>query len=231
MQTYLPYSDQKINAAALSEKDLGHQINAAMTILETNKKIKKGWQWHPGIKMWIGHDDFLAQYIARMLFEWKVQGWTDTFKVHDRMIKMGYHEQAIIARKIDPPWWWGVKRFHAGQKASLLRHDREWYGRLFTNISAGLCEWWPVQTEGNFIYGPQPAPDGRFDYILDGKPMFPEVSKMSDNVFMRHANTFHRLMKSDEPLTSRDQHLFGSLRAHHDRLHTLRTYDTHGHVQ
>jgi len=231
MQTYLPYTDLKINAAVLHEKDLGHQINTGMTILETLKDKQRGWQWHPGFKMWRSNEDLLAQYISRMLYEWKDNGFTDTFRVHERFALLGLDDRAIIVRKIDKPWWWGVKRFHAGQQASLMRHDPRWYGKIFTNTSPGLCEWWPTETEGHFIYGPQPSPDGKFDYIVDGHPMFLEVKRMNDHDFMVHANTFHRLVKSNKPWTMRDAHMFGTLKALHDRFHSLRPYTTHEHVQ
>src|SRR5262252_695619 len=70
MRIYLPFDDIKANISVLSEEDLGKQRNCAMTILDTIANRSKGWQWHPGVMMWVGYEELLGIIARRINEEW-----------------------------------------------------------------------------------------------------------------------------------------------------------------
>jgi hypothetical protein len=232
MHTYLPYSNASINTAILSEVDLSQQIRAGLTILETLHGRDKGWQWHPAIGMWNGFEEMLAQRIVQLGIEWVNQGFRDTFNISGRLESMGYDLRYLRSQNVSTPWWWGDKPFHAAQRAALVRHDRSWYAPIFKGkVDGGLPELWPLAEQGKYKIGPQPSPDGKFDYRVDGKPLFPEARKMDDVTFLFHINNFHRLLGNKRPIKARDADIFPMLRSLHDRFHSMRFYNSHDHAR
>jgi hypothetical protein len=230
MRIFTPYDDIKLNTTCLSEDDLTIQRNNAMTILETIGGKAKGWQWHPGVTMWITSDDLLACIAHSVNMEWcAVNNDVDSLAVeYNKTLKlMGY--SLLPTSQLKFPWWWGHKKFHESNRAAMIRRNREWYGGLFANDDPGICDWWPRVDTDRWTYGPQPSPDGKFDYIIDGKPVFQTAREMLDTEFARHANTFHNLLPDIKTPISSDDPGLSLLKAFHDRFHQKRVYDTHDH--
>jgi Pyrimidine dimer DNA glycosylase len=234
MQVFVPLPDAKMNIKVLTEDMVGPQCAIATTILKTLKGKDKGWQWHPGVKMWVGNDKFLAQYTFRLIDEWKRLGYPDHYT--SVVVALGYMKFSMMP--VTTPWWWGHGKFHASNQSAMVRQNPDWYGRIFKKANPGMCEWWPLPEEGQFVFGPQPSPmngnnkyEGRFDYLVDGHPIYNDAKAMLDKEFIRHANQFHNLtpdikggIRDNEPTQ-----VLNVLRALHDRFHTQRVYTSHDH--
>lgn len=234
MRIYLPMTDIKMNIVMLSDADLTIQRNNAVTILETLRGKNKGWQWHPGVTMWIGHDDLLAKIAHELNQEWigvnfDVDGIMGIGEKYEKRLKdMGYTR--TYSTVLPPlPWWWGHQKFHDSNKAAMLRHDPAWYGELIKNARDDICDWWPRIDKDTWLYGPQPSPDGKFDYIVDGKSIFAEAKKMSHVEFAIHANMYHNLMPDITTPIRPDDPSLDLMMTVHDRFHQVRVYSTHDH--
>jgi hypothetical protein len=226
MKVHLPYADWKLNAAILDDRVLDIQCNHTVTILETILGKTKGWQWHPGVTMWMGHEDFLAQQSFLFYKQWADLGYPDHWT--KRLNKLGYFKGHTQPEK---PWWWGHKHFHETNKSALLRMNPQWYQQFFVGVPNDLTEWWPAREPGHWRYGPQPQPGGGFDYIIDGKPIYKSVKTMPQEAFVQHANVFHNLMpdlKTGVPENLNDT-MREILVALHDRFHKQRVYISHDH--
>lgn len=242
MKIYLPFDAVAKNVTVMSELDLGHQRNCALTILESIAGKAKGWRWHPGVRMWYGQEYLLAHIAYATNEEWATQvalsneeprksmdGLVKTY--HQVLYNLGFTAKELVTMPTELPWWWGHKRFHEGEKAMLLRHDPDWYGQFFPKVDNGLCEWWPRQEKDQFIYGPQMGPNGDYDeYHLDDKPIYKAVHSMTDKDFAHHANTYHNLLPDLKTPISATEPIMPSLKALHDRFHQKRVYTTHDHT-
>jgi hypothetical protein len=241
MQIYLPFPNIETNLGIMTESDLGHQRNCALTILESLSGKAKGWMWHPGVTMWAGNADLLAHIAVGINHKWceaingepytteaGIRGLSKTYI--GQLTALGFKNNVLYVEPKVKPWWWGHDRFHKGNQATLVRHDRGWYGQLF-KVDSGLCEWWPQPNEDQWVYGPQMGPDGDYaQYHLYDKPILDPVRRMSDDAFAHHANVFHNLMGKDwnRPISPKDTTL-STLRLLHDRFHQKRVYTTHDH--
>jgi hypothetical protein len=242
MKIYLPFDNVDKNVLVLSEHDLGHQRNCCLTILESLAS-GKGWTWHPGVNMWYGSEQLLAQIAYKINEEWAQQSaislgeerraFNGLVKVyHQILTDLGFDIRTIIAITPDTPWWWGHQRFHQGEKSMLVRHDPEWYRQFFPKMDNTLCEWWPRFSKDKWVYGPHIGPTGDCaEYELDDKPILRPVRGMSKKEFAAHANRYHNLLGSGNKMRISDNEpIMDSLRVLHDRFHQKRLYQTHDHV-
>ena len=74
MQTFLPYSDYDQSAAVLDYRRLGKQRVEAKQIMFALSDPNYGWQNHPAVRMWRGHEYQLAQYGIAICYEWRKRG-------------------------------------------------------------------------------------------------------------------------------------------------------------
>lgn len=126
MQTFVPFTDSVHTARVLDRQRLGKQRIESQQILQTLAGDSSGWANHPAVKMWRGHERFLANYTIDVIIEWRSRGYRDT-----RMsIVIALAERFPIASTSSPDWW-GDFRVHGSHQASLLRKDREHYQRAF----------------------------------------------------------------------------------------------------
>lgn len=228
MQTYLPFPEIAYNSAILTEVDLGQQIRSGLAILSTLSG-DLDWRWHPAVEMWDGYTDLLAKSILKMLNEWKGQGFRDTFQAVERLSDMGFNTRTLPYATEQTPWWWGDRQFHRAQKAALIRHNTDWYAPFFKGkVDPTLPEMWP-RTDG--VYEVAELLSGNKSWFTNGRPMFIESNKMSDDEFVLHANEFHRLLGPKRKISKRDISVFGMLRALHDRFHSMKFYDAHDHIR
>jgi hypothetical protein len=237
MQIYLPTPKLTTNAAILHDLDMLAQRNVGLTILESLAGKAKGWYWHPGITMWVGHEPLLAmalvlindQFIERESKQ--VRNGPSGAKQLGRDYLMKLSELGfgrLSAPPNDMPWWWGNKRFHDGNKSVLIRRNEYWYGRLFKHTPNNLCDWWPRQNQDKWIYGPQLGPNGDYsEYFINDVPVLDNVRRMNNHEFAAHANRYHNLMDG-QTITDKTATI-DLLRTMHDRFHQKRFYSTHDH--
>jgi hypothetical protein len=133
MQTFLPYPDYVDTARCLDYRRLGKQRVEAYQILRTLRgEGKKGWQHHPAVLMWKGHEAALAQYMNIMIREWKLRGYKNTMQELD------------LGPAFPPPWLYS-EGFCASHRSNLLRKDPIYYSQFGWSETADLPYVWPVQ--------------------------------------------------------------------------------------
>jgi len=151
MQTFLPYPDFALTAKALDWRRLGKQRIEARQIIETLIGISSGWNNHPAVKMWRGHEVALSMYLKSIIDEWVSRGYRNEaqfVQVIDRRhvkILFGGRPGVILktSKTIMPPWL-GNKSFHASHRSNLLRKDRAWYSRFEWKEPPSLPYVWPT---------------------------------------------------------------------------------------
>ncbi|HET6521298.1 MAG TPA: MSMEG_6728 family protein [Geminicoccaceae bacterium] len=140
MQTFLPYPDVAASVACLDHRRLGKQRVEALQVLNALAALREGrpygWQRHPAVRMWRGHDDLLAAYMNAAVDEWERRGFRNA------MARRPVPAEA--SRPRSPPWWWGDERLHASHRSNLLRKDPAHYGRFGWPEPPDLPYFWPV---------------------------------------------------------------------------------------
>jgi hypothetical protein len=221
MLVYMPYPDINVNVKVLDELTLSRQCNAVTAILELLHSDRTGWEWNPAVKMWKGHEQWLAYYGFRLFSEFRSMGYPDQWTM--RVRALGYLKTPTVPAN---PWWWGHEGFHDYNKAQLFMQDPSWYGRFFKNIDLNQMGWWP--NGDKFIRGPK-TPAGRF--MVAGHPVFDGVRSMEDKEFIEHANLFHYLTPDMKGGIRQNEQptLLNLLRTLHDRFHVQMVYTSHDH--
>ena len=136
MQTFLPYPAFAASAKVLDRQRLGKQRIEAKQILQTLLGQSLGWQHHPAVKMWRGHEYALAHYGLTVCREWRNRGYQDRqfdwfFELTETMpIIPGY------------PAWFGRDDFHASHRSNLIRKLPEWYVQFGWKEPADLPYVW-----------------------------------------------------------------------------------------
>ncbi len=119
MQTFLPYGSFEDSVNCLDYRRLGKQRVEAMQILKALKDPNYGWQNHPAVKMWRGHDEALKHYMNLCILEWISRGYNNTMKLED-----------VDDTEYNLPPFIGKEAFHASHRSNLLRKDPVWYGQF-----------------------------------------------------------------------------------------------------
>jgi hypothetical protein len=156
MQTFLPYPDFLSSLRVLDYKRLGKQRLEALQILkiitkdytlisshtldfypspeiEKQSTAKMGWQNHPAVLMWKGHEVALANYYNLSLDIWKEMGY------EQNMLKATIHNMELAM-----PDWFGNPDFHASHRSNLLRKNKEFYSKYAWTEPDNLEYVWPV---------------------------------------------------------------------------------------
>lgn len=147
MQTFVPFTDSVHTARSLDRQRLGKQRVESQQILQTLVGDSSGWANHPAVKMWRGHERFLANYTIDVILEWRSRGYRDT-----RMPVIIALAERFPISSTTPPSWWGDVNVHGSHQASLLRKDRTHYQRVFhmddEDVDLTLADFpgyvWPV---------------------------------------------------------------------------------------
>lgn len=108
--------------------------------------IRLGFCSHPAVRMWLGYEDSLRQYIDACIFEWRSRGGNSKYKT------FGTNDV------VEKPWWIASERFCWSHQASLYRKAPEWYGEKFDlkilrekdQLQRGYI-WPPNQTIQNMV--------------------------------------------------------------------------------
>jgi hypothetical protein len=152
VQTFLPYAGFADSARVLDTPRLGKQRVEAFQVLRALTVPGYGWQNHPAVRMWRGHQEALVTYGVVITEEWLRRGHADTCLAKISELSPGgavIGEDEAFAGGLVPPWV-GDEAFHLSHQSSLLRKDPEHYRPYFPDVPDDLPYVWPV---------PKPAPD------------------------------------------------------------------------
>lgn len=164
MQTFMPYSDFTKVARCLDDKRLGKQRVEALQIYQTLEKIKVredfithrdianqslgitevakldkiSWANHPIVKMWKGHEKYLAYYGWKMCQEWIARGFKDTLSIRFVNLCGGFHD----IQNHTPPVWIYNNQLHLSHQSNLIRKYPEHYTKYFPNVPNNLLYVW-----------------------------------------------------------------------------------------
>ena len=91
----------------------------------------RGYQRHPAVRMWEGHESFLLRYLICAAREWRRRGHRDGALPE-------YVRDWLALRSCDqsPPKWWGRHDIHAVHRRELLRRLPEHYGAIWPDERA-----------------------------------------------------------------------------------------------
>lgn len=143
MQTFLPFESFISSAACLDRSRLGKQRVENLQIMRAILNPVHGWQNHPAVKMWRGHEGTLMLYQMAICHEWSMmRRYTDTCLEKTLAVWEAYGSPEGTF----PPWL-GDKDFHRSHQSNLLRKDPEHYGPLFPDVPDDLPYVWPISTE------------------------------------------------------------------------------------
>lgn len=140
MQTFLPYGpDFAATGAVLDRQRLGKQRVETLQILRTLAGITDGWRRHPAVRMWGGHERWLADYGLVICEAWVSRGYRDTCAAHIRHL-VDTHPEWPTAR----PEWLDRDDLVLSHRSNLVRKDVAHYGSVWPGIPADLPYVWPV---------------------------------------------------------------------------------------
>lgn len=140
MQTFLPSRDFVESAVSLDRQRLGKQRVEALQILNTLLGLSSGWQHHPAVKMWRGHEGCLVRYAIIVCGEWRKRGYVDN--LIPRFVKM-FDTHGIVSDGT-PPSWLGDPAFHASHRSNLLRKKPDHYAAFGWTEPHDLPYVWPL---------------------------------------------------------------------------------------
>ena len=153
----MPCSDFEKVAACLDNKRLGKQRVEAYQIYLVLQRIKQrdvlesyhpmekfrtnrtiGWENHPIVKMWRGHEKYLAYYGWKICQEWKRRGFKDTMQQRFVELYGGFHD----LQNHTPPNWIFDSELNISHQSNLIRKLPEHYTKFFPGVSADLPYRW-----------------------------------------------------------------------------------------
>ena len=136
MQTFLPYPSFIDSAACLDYRRLGKQRIEAWQIYNALTRSDYGWQNHPAVRMWRGHECALLSYGIAICQEWLSRGYNDTMLPR-------FRELHGIWPFTNKPAWYGNAAFHASHRAALLAKDPAHYSQFGWTETPALAYVWP----------------------------------------------------------------------------------------
>ena len=150
MNTFLPFASFRRTAGVLDDRRLGKQRVEVLQILRALTREKYGWQRHPAVLMWRGHEEALGAYGNEVCREWMARGHSDTCdpKIRAELAAIGIDNargEEELGRAGQLPPWLGDEALHRSHRASLLRKDPGWYGPRFPDAPDDVDYVWPVR--------------------------------------------------------------------------------------
>ena len=140
MQTFMPEDTFTASAHALDHRRLGKQRVEAKQIYLALTNPDYGWQNHPAVLMWRGHEGALLMYGHAMSLEWAHRGYKDNL--------MPFFEEEMGNYSTFPyPPWMCDQRLHNSHRSNLLRKDPEWYSQYQWDVPHDLIYFWPTKEE------------------------------------------------------------------------------------
>ena len=150
MQTFLPFPEFDRCAEVLDARRLGKQRVEVLQILRALTRERYGWQAHPVVRMWSGHEEALGAYGLAVCRAWRARGHADTCeaKIRAELAAAGVgdpRDQADLDEAGRLPPWLGNEVLHRSHRAALLRKDPDWYGPRFLDAPDDADYLWPVR--------------------------------------------------------------------------------------
>ena len=152
MQTFLPYIGSAESthayyeecAGLLDRERLGKQRVENFQIMKALLVGGTGWDNHPAVKMWRGHEWSLLMYQDAICKEWIHQfGFKDTCLDKTILLYFKNADLESTADHSDPPWLYD-KAIHTSHQSNLIRKDPEYYRKKFKGVPDDLPYIWPV---------------------------------------------------------------------------------------
>lgn len=135
MQTFLPLPDFADAVATLDDKRLGKQRVECLQILKALHDSTYGWQNHPAVKMWRGHEQALVRYSVETCHAWIARGFKDTCLEKIETFADGTPSPT-------PPWV--TQTLCLSHQSNLVRKLPDHYKRHFPDVPPCLPYFWPV---------------------------------------------------------------------------------------
>lgn len=176
MQTFLPYADFRASAACLDLGRLGKQRVETLQILlrllavpRLDDTTSSGWDRHPAVVMWRGHERALAGYGIACALTWQKLGNRDsTFSKFTALLEgdpeavtrlLDQEKPDLVAYRIfswarDPlpetglPPFLGDEAFHLSHRSNLIRKAPEHYRPFWPDVPDNLPYVWPGASHG-----------------------------------------------------------------------------------
>lgn len=139
MQTFLPLESFVESARVLDRARLGKQRVENLQIMKALHDPAYGWQSHPAVGLWRGHECRLLAYQNAICDEWTGRGYRDTCR--DKTADVHFGSRACRTGPV--PVWLGDAAFHLSHRSNLVRKDPERYGLLWPDVPADLPYVWP----------------------------------------------------------------------------------------
>lgn len=140
IQTFVPETTLAGSAAVLDRQRLGKQRVETKQILKALLLGGSGWANHPAVRMWRGHEGFLAMYGVAVCDEWIARGYKDSLRAEfDALLNPG----AVPAASLAPPTWW-LGPIHESHRANLVRKLPDHYGPMWPDVDPAMPYFWPV---------------------------------------------------------------------------------------
>ena len=149
MQTFLPYADFAATARVLDPRRLGKQRVETLQVLRALTVPGYGWQHHPVVRIWRGHEEALTRYGLEICREWTHKGHRDTCAASlgtEFTAATGLEvprTQAELADAGALPPWLGDPSFHRSHRSALVRKNPGYYRPLFPDVPDDLPYVWP----------------------------------------------------------------------------------------
>ena len=149
MQTFLPFPSFNDSAHILDRQRLGKQRVEALQIYNALTNPSYGWQNHPAVNMWRGHEYALCMYGVVCCLEWKLRGYQDSL-----LVKFADAMNEFVARGVEysEPKWLGDERVHLSHQSKLVQKMPEHYGKFVGNefgqfdvLAKNWEYFWPVR--------------------------------------------------------------------------------------
>lgn len=137
MQTFLPYPDFALSAQVLDRQRLGKQRVEAKQIILALESPTYGWQNHPAVKMWRGHEVALARYGVQVCKEWRARGYKDSLLPF-------FEERAVLTSYMLRSIAWLTSEFCHAHQSNLIRKMPEHYRQFWPDVPPDLPYIWPV---------------------------------------------------------------------------------------
>lgn len=140
MQTFVPFTDNAMNAAVLDSRRLNKQLLEGRQIYKilANNQRSGAWANHPAVKMWRNYDTGLFEYLRHMKDECVNRG-ISTEKNWNALVNMHNNNWHRGDNIVMPPWW-GDMLVHDSHKANLYRKDSDYYEQFKDAHNSPCCD-------------------------------------------------------------------------------------------
>lgn len=155
MQTFFPFPDPVQSAEVLGNDELVQQIADIVVILNTlNETEDTGFADHPVVKMWRGHEVYLAHYGLILCDELTTNRpvilafvVTTPEEVQTSREKIEQHLDWSASGDFDmnPPFWIRDPNLTKAHRSELLRINPRLYRNYFPTTPMDIPTYWPVK--------------------------------------------------------------------------------------